>query len=99
MLRLKDDSSPADVRFDTDAVAMWISFLLRVIFGDVLAESRAGLAASPGALRQRGSITIDTRDANDFSLGTRTIFAANRTISRLSFFFFLNTVNYFGSSK
>jgi len=86
MLQLKNDSSPADVRFITDATAMWISFLLHGIFRDFLSESIAELAASPGALRQHGSITIDTRDANYFSLGTGKIFAAKRTISRLSFF-------------
>lgn len=58
-----------------------------MLFSEIfLCESGAELAASPGALRQRGSITIDTKDANYFSLGTRKIFAAKRTISRLSFF-------------
>lgn len=85
MLHLKNDSSPADVRFVIDATAMWISFLLHVIFRDFLSESSAELAASPGALRQHGSITIDT-NANYFSFGTGKICAAKRTISRLSFF-------------
>lgn len=38
-----------------------------MLFSEIfLSESGAELAASPGALRQRGSITIDTKDANYF---------------------------------
>lgn len=86
MLHLKNDSLSSGVRFIIEATAMWIYFILHVIFKDFPSESSAELAASPGALRQHGSITIDTRDANYFSFGTRKICAAKRTISRLSFF-------------
>lgn len=86
VLWLKNDSSPADVRSSTGAIAMCISFLLHVIFRGFLSESSAELAASPGAWRQHGSITIDTRDANYFPLGMRKLFAAKRAICRFRLF-------------
>lgn len=90
MTKLQNDSSPASIRSIIDAIAKSIFFLSHIFslipWELCLLNTVLSWLHLHQVLKQLGGITIDTREAHYFSLGTKKICAAKRTISRLSFF-------------